>query len=121
MSGKHTPGPWKKRKGFQDGTVEIFKPNKALKKPFYPTEIAVVEADSREGKANARLMAAAPTMLAALIVAREFISTDRNSLADCSTPPHGEMDPDDAAAIADYDAALRQIDAAIQQATGPAA
>lgn len=56
-------------------------------------------------------------MLAALIVAREFISTDRNSLSDNSTYPDGRMDPDDAAAVADYDAALVQIDAAIKQAT----
>lgn len=60
---------------------------------------------------------AAPDMLAALIVAREFISTDRNSFADCAMPPHGPMDPDDAECLAEYDAALLQIDAAIQKAT----
>lgn len=60
-------------------------------------------------------------MLAALIVAREFISTDRTALADCAMDPEGRMSDDDAAAVADYDKALLQIDAAIQKATGGAA
>ena len=68
-----------------------------------------------------QLRAQRDDMLAALIVAREFISTDRNALADCSIDPEGRMSDDDAAAVADYDKALLQIDAAIQKATGGAA
>lgn len=70
---KHTPGPWKTRNGFQDGSIEIFRPNKAIKKPFYPTEIAVVEAEEKEGKANARLIAAAPELLEALMAVLRWI------------------------------------------------
>lgn len=60
-------------------------------------------------------------MLDALVVAREFISTDRNSLADCSRNSDGSMHADDAACVADYDAALLQIDAAIATATATGA
>jgi len=69
----------------------------------------------------AQIVAQRDELLAALVVAREFISTDRNALADTSMSPDGDMDPDDAAAVADYDAALLQIDAAIAKATGAAA
>jgi hypothetical protein len=149
MNAAHTPGPWKKRKGFEDGTIEIFKSEKAIKKPAYPTEIAVVHADDKEGKANARLIAEAPTiraerdellrdrlllgvenialrdkqadMLAALIVAREWISHERKIYADCNTPPNGDrLDPYDRYLLEGYDAALLQIDAAIAKATGGA-
>lgn len=56
-------------------------------------------------------------MLAALVVAREFVSTDRNSLADASIGTDGSRDTDDQAALDDYDQALVQIDAAIARAT----
>lgn len=67
--------------------------------------------------ANARLIAAAPDMLAALIVAREFVSTDRNSLADASMAPDGSMAPMMPPPWATMTTALLQIDAAIQKAT----
>lgn len=70
---------------------------------------------------NALLIAAAPELLDALKVARQFISIDRTSLADCSVRPDGTFDPDDAAAVADYDTALALIDDAIEKATGGAA
>lgn len=136
MSAGHTPGPWKTRKGFQNGTIEIFKPNKAIKKPFYPTEIAVVEAENEEGRANARLIAAAPTlqaerdellrarlvlgaqnialqhqqsdMLAALIVARGALATALKSAA----PDWFATEQD----LAEH-LAIKQIDAAIAKAT----
>lgn len=56
-------------------------------------------------------------MLDALVIAREFISFDRNALADTVTYGDGHIDPDDADELADYDDALVKIDAAIQQAT----
>ena len=59
LAEKSTPGPWKSRKGFHDGTVEIFAPDKDIKPPFYPTELASVEADRKQGKANAKFIAAA--------------------------------------------------------------
>jgi hypothetical protein len=51
-----TPRPWKTRKGFSSDTIEIFAPNPKIKKPFQPTAIAVVEADTPEGKANAKII-----------------------------------------------------------------
>ena len=71
-------------------------------------------------EANARLIAAAPAMLQALIVAREFISHDRNAFADTCTGPDGELDPEDADELDARDRALLQIHAAIQTATGSA-
>ena len=56
-------------------------------------------------------------MIAALIVAREFISTERNAFADAAMTPDGRpMEEADAAELADYDAALLQINAAIVKA-----
>ena len=65
---KHTPGPWKARKGFHADTIEIFHPDKSVKPPFYPCEIATIasDRDTAKAKANARLIAAAPELLEAL-------------------------------------------------------
>lgn len=49
-----TPGPWKSRKGFHVATIEVFKPDRSIKKPFYPTQLAEVRTDDKEGKANAK-------------------------------------------------------------------
>ena len=62
---KHTPGPWKARKGFFSDAVEIYKP-KHLMKPFIPTEIAIIRSEGPEGEANARLIVTAPDLLEAL-------------------------------------------------------
>jgi hypothetical protein len=53
-------------------------------------------------------------MLEALITAREFISFDRNALADALGD---DLSEDEQAELAEYDRALRQIDAAITKAT----
>jgi hypothetical protein len=59
-------------------------------------------------------MAAAPDMLAALVAAREFVSFERNAVADAMG---GSLSQHDAAELGDYDAQLLQIDAAIKKAT----
>jgi hypothetical protein len=75
-------------------------------------------------------------LLAALVVAREIVSTDRQALVDCgaihelttnldpdSFVVYADglwLDKDDAEAVGDYDRALAQIDAAIAKATGSA-
>ena len=107
-SGQHTPGPWGLRCAFS-GSVGT---KDQLTAMAYPSGAD----QSAEMWANARLIAAAPEMLAALIVAREFISTDRNSLADTCMHPDGHMDRDDSAAVADYDQELLQINAVIKKA-----
>lgn len=53
-------------------------------------------------------------MLAALVAAREFISFERNALADALG---GYLSDDDQAELADYDGVLLQIQAAIDKAT----
>lgn len=67
MSAQHTPGPWNTRPGsFGEKTREVFRKDKSIKKPFFPTEIAVVRIDDAAGRANAKLIAEAPEMLKAL-------------------------------------------------------
>ena len=66
MSAAHTPGPWKSRNGFDSDMKEIYAPNPKIKKPFMPTQLADVRADCKEGKANAKLISAAPDLLEAL-------------------------------------------------------
>ena len=133
MSAKHTPGPWrvhadrwiKATRGEHEGEI--------LAAPTYWMEGG--EAVAAEGRANARLIAAAPELLEALTMAREMIATERQSFADCNNVPEltAGDDPDnfvsiggalfeqhDAHVVADYDRALAQIDAAIAKAAGSA-
>ena len=72
---KATPGPWKSRKGFDSGTREIFRPDKSVKPPFYPSELAVIDTDIGEnGGANARYLAAAdPTTILTLLAERDAL------------------------------------------------
>lgn len=59
-------------------------------------------------------------LLAALVIAREFISTDRTAFADTATNLDGTMADDDKAALGDYDEALLSMSAIIAEATGAA-
>ena len=63
---KHTPGPWATREGFSDDTIEIYQKEATFEWPCRPNELAIVEAEDAEGRANARLIAAAPELLEAL-------------------------------------------------------
>lgn len=56
-------------------------------------------------------------MVEALQAARETIALDRQALADSHTGPDG-LDEDGEAGVADYDAVLACIDAALQPVTG---
>ena len=69
---------------------------------------------------DARVMAASRELLKALIVAREFIGSDRNTFADCCSGPDKDVNEDDAEVLSYYDSALSQIDSAIAKATGSA-
>ena len=74
---------------------EIYAPNPKIKKPFIPTQLADVRAECKEGKANARLIAAAPELLSWLKWSLKLL-------------------PDDAKQSGQYEMAL----AAIAKATG---
>ncbi len=119
---KHTPGPWEQKiqscgfwsicsvYGTEQGWIEIHAPNGS------PT------ADIRaESTANARLICAAPDLLAELKKARAFIEVDRNDLLGSLTV-NGELKADDIdlRAIAEYNDILASIDAAITKSEGGA-
>ena len=80
--------------------------------------------DGQPGRPNlgqefAGLRAQRDTLLAALILARHSIATDRQSLLECETHPvTGEVEPAAQVIVNEYDATLRTIDAAIDNATG---
>lgn len=109
----HTKGPWVISGG---GSLHL----SVLSQDDEQTiaDVWFIRRDPEEGNANARLIAAAPELLEALRVAREVITQDRTAFADCSTGPDNTMEPDDLAALVEYDEALWQIDAAIAKAEG---
>lgn len=110
---KHTPGPWKAEQYESEGFCGWqFSACGSL----LPLNDATAT-DFDEAEANARLIAAAPRMLAALRKARDCILIDRTALADCSTGPDG-IDEDAQAGVAEYDETLAVIAAAISQAEG---
>lgn len=59
---KHTPGPWKVRKEWQGDGKEVYPDVKV--KIGQPSELCVVDGIYEECAANARLIAAAPDLLA---------------------------------------------------------
>lgn len=73
MISKYTPAPWKTRKGFSHDEIDIFHPDRAVKKPCIPTGLAIVQINDdtkesiAESRANARLISAAPDLLECLI------------------------------------------------------
>lgn len=90
MSVQHTPGPWKTRDGFDGDSIEIYRPNPKIKKPFYPTQLATVPAEDKEGKVNARLIAAAPDLLEALKLAYPHINPKAVDASRVRTAPVSE-------------------------------
>ncbi|MCW7544863.1 hypothetical protein N7I30_13730 [Aurantimonas litoralis] len=70
---KHTPGPWLIREGFSTDTLEVYPRRDGKPEIGSWAELATVrsdygngDGDTAEGEANARLIAAAPDLLAAL-------------------------------------------------------
>lgn len=115
MKAQFTPGPWFYQEN-SDAYTHIVraacKPNLIL--------VHLRQDTSGVTEANARLIASAPTMFDALAAARQTIYEDRKGLFDAHVNPRtSEVDDEmGKAAIAAYDAVLRQIDAAMAFATG---
>jgi hypothetical protein len=99
-----TPGPWRVHP-YRDGTIGPFRLNKAIDVGPYGLAVATVigafeqPTAGPEAEANARLIAAAPTMLAALEAADRALSTtlaargyrDGSSVDDWSPEVRGEV------------------------------
>lgn len=112
MSAKHTPGPWYVRKvNGPEHDPERFRPAVSKMGRSVPPTLG-----------NALLIASAPDLLEALRVARDCILLDRTALADTHMNPVTNTvdDEDGAEGLAQYDAVLSVIDAAIAKATGAA-
>ena len=76
MTTKHTPGPWRTN---DHNTLQII--------DHHPYTIATVAATAdREAVANARLLAAAPELLAACVAAAELLIADENGQTVLSDP-----------------------------------
>jgi hypothetical protein len=70
---QHTPGPWRIRGGLNgDGTVEAVTNNRGVAWP--------IDIGTDEGEANARLIAAAPELLAALKNVRLYLAKHEHLL-----------------------------------------
>lgn len=115
MTAKHTPGPW----FYQENSDAYTHIVRAAAKPNLIL-VHLRQDSSGETEANARLIAAAPTMYVALATARQTIYQDRKALFDGHVNFHtGEVDDElGKAGIAAYDLVLRHIDAAMAIATG---
>lgn len=109
---KHTPGPWR----VSGHRLAVFAKLNGI-------NVVVADCDRTlgysESEANARLIASAPELLAALLVAHKRITEDRASYVWGAELPDGSMDTKDAAILHEaYDSKLAQIEAAIAKATG---
>lgn len=126
---KHTPGPWRLEAdpAHFDSLTTVTGGQRMNARPHawpaYPLTVQVGGmATLHEMQANAALLAAAPELLEALLVAHKRITEDRASYVWGAELPDGSMDTKDAAILHEaYDSKLAQIEAAIAKATGGAA
>lgn len=122
---KYTPGPWR-----MDVLMNVMAADGLVAFPGVSAGF--------DQEANARLIAAAPELLAACENARDMIATDRQSFVDCQRLRDGRAEnpiahglvavgdgawitPEDAEALLDYERAISLIDAAVTKATGESA
>lgn len=79
MEGKHTPGPWEVTANPSGHPYQIYAP-RGINMQAITRWGAISMPSSDEGKANARLIAAAPELLDALTYARRFLNpTDHDT------------------------------------------
>lgn len=114
----HTAGPWVQFFDRDAGTITIMP-------AMLEGDIATVPI-AENGEANARLMTAAPELLAAAIGVRETIADDVEvllrsycSLDDNLNPQRETLDPDEAYHVEELERQLAALDAAIAKATTP--
>lgn len=123
MSAKPTPGPWSVW-NFSDSQIDVAIGPEAggvAVAQIVTTNAHGIATDQTmaTGQANAALLAAAPELLEALLVAHKCITEDRASYVWGAELPDGSMDTKDAAILHEaYDSKLAQIEAAIAKATG---
>ncbi|USE78940.1 hypothetical protein NDR89_20095 [Cupriavidus gilardii] len=122
---KFTPGPWMTLPEEVDRSyvrIRGTQPGSRYKiaNVLTPVYEGVHEREAEETRANARLIAATPDLFEALHAARRLVAEDRASLFACHLNPRTGVVDDDLGkiALAEYDAVLAQIDAAIVKAVG---
>ena len=119
---KPTPGPWSVW-NFSDSQIDVAIGPEAggvAVAQIVTTNAHGIATDQTmaTGQANAALLAAAPELLEALLVAHKRITEDRASYVWGAELPDGSMDTKDAAILHEaYDSKLAQIEAAIAKAT----
>ncbi len=77
MTTAHTPGPWHVAEGHEhseDCPLNVWSSDGRIVAAIVGQGLNLLDAPTAEGAANARLIAAAPRLLAALAVAEEFMS-----------------------------------------------
>ena len=126
----HTPGPWEAELDGSFATrVRATNPdgNKTKGRTIATTYCQNIpktfEANLTQGKvneANARLIAAAPELLAALQTACGCIELERQIVIDSCQRGDGSLDADGAAEVEEFDCILTAARAAIVKATGEA-
>lgn len=104
---KHTIGPWTATRD----------PNAIMADDWCIGAQGQIDSVAVCSERDARLIAAAPELLDALIKARHYVSINRNSMVETCTRPDGSMHIDDEKIVAEYDAVLEQIDTALSKAT----
>lgn len=113
----HTLGPWKFGKELTARSGEWLVSFDAGSKGR-GIAIAETRAGSGNEEANARLLAAAPALLAAARAARNVIRGERNAYVFCARLPDGSFTDADQQQIDHTDALLQQLDNAINAALG---
>lgn len=88
---KHTPGPWTARTAYGRHWVEAGKGRKAVQvADVTDIEIGSGDVDTATTEANARLMAACPELLAALVEARNALAMAQENVAAVGGPKCAE-------------------------------
>lgn len=78
----HTPGPWRIATGDEENGYGVLGDEKPAKSTNWPGATVSDHVCIADGKANARLIAAAPDLLAALIQLLDTVSDDGTLVSD---------------------------------------